>query len=111
MPIEHRPRVVRTSTAHRAGGAFILVEKVLGNSAPTDDLMTRLYYGLKRANGYGEEEIERKRLASRACSSRSRPLERGSPRAGRLREVECFWRCLNFAGWVAIKDRRVNTTE
>ena len=41
----------------------MLVEKVLGNSAPTDDLMTRLYYGSKRANGYGEEEIERKRLS------------------------------------------------
>ena len=25
--------------------------------------MTRLYHGLKRANGYGEEAIERKRLS------------------------------------------------
>jgi tRNA (cmo5U34)-methyltransferase len=105
VPIEHRPRVVRTVYEHTTpGGAFVLVEKVLGKSAPTDDLMTRLYYGLKRANGYGEEEIERKRLSLEgvlvpvAASWNEDLLARGG-----FEEVECFWRCLNFAGWVGIK--------
>jgi tRNA (cmo5U34)-methyltransferase len=105
VPIEHRPRVVRTVYEHTApGGAFVLVEKVLGNSAPTDELMTRLYYGLKRANGYGEEEIERKRLSLEgvlvpvAASWNEDLLARGG-----FEEVECFCRCLNFAGWVGIK--------
>jgi tRNA (cmo5U34)-methyltransferase len=105
VPIEHRPRVVRSVYEHTApGGAFVLVEKVLGNSAPTDDLMTRLYYGLKRANGYGEEEIERKRLSLEGvlvpvAAAWNEDL---LARAG-FEEVECFWRCLNFAGWVGIK--------
>ena len=23
-----------------------------------------------------------------------------------FRDVECFWRCLNFSAWVAVKDGR-----
>ena len=90
------------------GGALVLVEKVLGNSNATDRLMTDLYYGLKRANGYGEEEIERE-----AAQPGGRPGPVAAAwnedllrRAG-FDDVECFWRCLNFAGWVAVKrDRR-----
>jgi tRNA (cmo5U34)-methyltransferase len=105
VPMEHRPRVVRDAYEHTApGGAFVLVEKVLGNSGRTDQLMTRLYHGLKRANGYGDEEIERKRLSLEgvlvpAAAGWNEDL---LVRAG-FEEVECFWRCLNFAGWIGIK--------
>src|SRR5205823_2452081 len=52
VPIEYRPRIVRDVYDHTVpGGGFILVEKVLGNSATTDRLMTDLYYDLKRVNG------------------------------------------------------------
>ncbi len=64
VPIEHRARVVHEIYEHTVpGGALVLVEKVLGNAAMTDRLMTEVYYDLKRASGYGEEEIERKRLS------------------------------------------------
>jgi tRNA (cmo5U34)-methyltransferase len=46
----------------RPGGAFVLVEKILGASAQIDELMVRLYHGLKAHNGYSHEEIDRKRL-------------------------------------------------
>ena len=36
----------------RAGGAFILVEKVLGSCAEIDEDLVSLYYEGKRANGY-----------------------------------------------------------
>ena len=105
VPIEYRPRVVRDIYEHTApGGGFVLVEKVLGNSATTDLLITRLYYDLKRANGYGEEEIERKRMSLEGvlvpvAAAWNEDLLR---RAG-FDDVECFWRCLNFAAWIAVK--------
>ena len=37
------------------GGAFIIVEKVLGNSAKIDDLFVKEYYNLKQENGYTQE--------------------------------------------------------
>jgi tRNA (cmo5U34)-methyltransferase len=66
--------------------------------------MTELYYGLKRARRYGEDEIERKRLSLEGvlppvAAEWNEDLLR---RAG-FEDVECFWRCVNFAGWVAVK--------
>jgi tRNA (cmo5U34)-methyltransferase len=105
VPVEDRPRIVGDVFEHTAaGGAFILVEKVLGHSSTTDQLMTGLYHGLKRATGYGEEEIERKRLSLEGVlvpqtAAQNEDLLR---QAG-FGDVECFWRCLNFAAWVAVK--------
>ena len=105
-PIEHRPRIVRDVYRHTVdGGAFVLVEKVLGGSGRVDGLLTELYHGLKRASGYTQEEIDRKRLSLEGvlvpvAGAWNEDLLRG---AG-FREVECFWRCLNFAAWVAVRD-------
>ena len=86
------------------GGAFILVEKVLGSSAPVDAILTDLYEDLKRRNGYSQQNIDRKRLSLEGVLV---PLTAGwnenlLRRAG-FGDVECFWRSLNFAGWVAVK--------
>jgi tRNA (cmo5U34)-methyltransferase len=105
-PIEHRPRIVQDVHDHTVdGGAFVLVEKVLGGSARLDGLLTDLYHGLKRASGYTQEEIDRKRLSLEGvlvpvAAAWDEDLLR---RAG-FRDVECFWRCLNFAAWIAVKD-------
>jgi tRNA (cmo5U34)-methyltransferase len=105
-PIEHRPRIVRDVYRHTVeGGAFVLVEKILGGSARVDGLFNELHHGLKRASGYSQEEIDRKRLSLEGvlvpvAAGWNEDLLRG---AG-FREVECFWRCLNFAAWVAVKD-------
>ena len=81
-----------------------MVEKVVGNASTTDHLMTGLYHDLKRATGYGEEEIERKRLSLEGVlvPLTSAQNEEVLRQAG-FDDVECFWRCLNFAGWVAVK--------
>jgi tRNA (cmo5U34)-methyltransferase len=105
LPIGERSRVVRAAHEHTApGGALIVVEKVHGASTASDELMTELYHGIKRAHGYGEEEIERKRLSLEgvlvpATASANEALLTD---AG-FTDVECFWRCLNFAGWIGIK--------
>ena len=105
VPIEYRQRIVRDVYAHTVeGGAFILVEKVLGASADIDAEMVDQYYTLKRANGYSEEQIERKRLSLEGVlvpvtARWNEELLRG---AG-FGQVDCFWRWMNFAGWLAVK--------
>jgi tRNA (cmo5U34)-methyltransferase len=105
IPIEHRQRIVRqvyeqTST----GGCFILVEKVLGETAQLDDMMVARYLDMKRANGYSEEQITRKRLALEGVlvPMTARANEELLATAG-FEAVDCFWRWMNFAAWVAVR--------
>ena len=105
VPLDERERVVRDVYDHtRPGGAFVLVEKVRGTTDTTDLLLVDLYHGLKRAHGYGEEEIERKRLSLEGVLvPASADWNEALLTEAGFSDVECFWRCLNFAGWVAIK--------
>lgn len=104
-PIEYRLKIVREAfNALIPGGALILVEKVLGASADLDAMLVDLYYGMKRENGYSQEEIDRKRLSLEGvlvpvtASWNEQLLHQCG-----FTEVDCFWRYLNFAGWVAVK--------
>jgi tRNA (cmo5U34)-methyltransferase len=105
IPLEYRQRVASEAYRHTVpGGAFIMVEKVLGNSAYINDLMVSRYLALKAGNRYTKEQIERKRLSLEGVlvPVTSRWNEELLAQAG-FREVDCFWRWMNFAGWVAIK--------
>lgn len=105
-PIEHRQRIVRDAfKATLPGGALILVEKVLGSTADIDTTFVDLYHGMKRANGYTPDEIARKRLSLEGVLV---PVTAGWNeqllRTAGFAQVDCFWRNLNFAGWVAVRD-------
>lgn len=105
-PIEHRQRIVRDIwRATFPGGALIVVEKVLGASADLDAAMVDLYYRLKAENGYTPDEIRRKRLALEGVlvPVTSRWNEELLRSAG-FSQVDCFWRWMNFCGWVALRD-------
>lgn len=105
MPIEHRFRILDKVYEHTLpGGAFIFVEKTLGGDARIDALFMELYHDHKRRMGYTQEEIDRKRLSLEGVlvpvtADWNQQLLRG---AG-FQHVECFWRCLNFCGWIAIR--------
>lgn len=104
-PIEYRPKIVkRIYDALLPGGAFLFVEKVLGESADMDDLLVDEYYAIKRENGYTTDQIEAKRksLEGVLVPITAKWNEELLRNAG-FSKVECFWRCLNFCGWVAIK--------
>ena len=105
IPIEHRQRVVRRAyESLRAGGALILVEKVLGSTTLTNDLLVDAYYEFKRGNGYSQDEIDRKRLALEGVLvPQTEAANVAMLRAEGFDEVECVWRYLNFCGWVAVK--------
>lgn len=104
-PIEHRQRLLveafNNTVPH---GSLILVEKTLGASASINSSMVDIYHAYKRRSGYSAEEVERKKLALEGVlvpvtARWNEDLLHG---AG-FREVDCFWRWMNFAAWVARK--------
>lgn len=105
IPIEHRQRILADIYQHTLpGGALIFVEKVLGETARLDADMVSLYYDMKRVNGYTEDQIQRKRLALEGVlvPVTARWNEELLRQAG-FREIDCFWRWCNFAGWLAVR--------
>lgn len=105
-PIEYRQRIIRdVYNATVPGGAFILVEKILGATADIDRLMVDTYYDLKRHNGYSEDQIQRKRISLEGVLVPVTAAwnEQLLSQAG-FSQIDCFWRWMNFAGWIAIRD-------
>lgn len=100
-PIEHRQRIL-ADLRRATRGTLIIVEKVLGATADINATMVDLYYDQKRASGYTDEQIERKRLSLEGAlvPVTARWNEELLATAG-FTEVDCFWRHLNFAGWIA----------
>ena len=104
-PIEHRQRILRDAYNHTvSGGVLIVVEKVLGADADLDGLMVDLYLDHKREAGYTEEQIQRKKLSLEGVLVPVTAAwnEELLKMAG-FKRVDCFWRWMNFAAWVAIK--------
>ena len=105
VPIELRQQLFAKVYEHTASrGAFILVEKVLGSSYETQNLLVDIYHERKIKNGYSRVQVEAKRLALQgqlvpvtAAMNERLLLDAGFSR------VECIWRHLNFAAWVALK--------
>ena len=104
-PIEYRQRILRDVFKRTVDdGAFILVEKVLGSSSEIDEVLVAEYYNMKRANGYSTEEVERKRLSLEGVLVPvTAAWNEELLRMAGFSRVECFWRFLNFAAWIAIK--------
>lgn len=105
IPVECRQQLLQDIYANlQPGGAFIMVEKLLGEGARIDDLLVKEYYALKQMEGYSSEEIERKRLSLQGVlvpGTASHQIET-LYRVG-FQSVDCFWRWMNFAGFIAIK--------
>lgn len=105
-PIEHRQQILKRIYQHTApGGVLILVEKILGASADVDSLMVDRYYTLKAENGYTQEQIQRKRLSLEGVLVPvTAKWNEDLLSAAGFGQVDCFWRWMNFAGWLAVKD-------
>lgn len=104
IPVEERPRVLAAVRRHTVeGGGLVLVEKVTGGSPRLDELLRRLHEQRKLECGYTREEVDRKRmsLAGVLVPLSASENERLLREAGFV-EVECVWRSLNFAAWVAV---------
>ena len=106
IPIEKRQRLFKNiyEGLDSSCGAFILVEKVLGENALMQDLLVELYHELKSENGYSLEQIESKRkslegvLVPLTASENERFLEQAG-----FTTIQRFWQDLNFVAWLAVK--------
>ena len=104
-PIEYRQKIVsEVYNKLNNGGAFILVEKVLGNTNDIDDMLVDEYYRIKSENLYTQEQIAAKRKSLEGVlvpitASWNEQMLHGVG----FTKVDCFWRYLNFAGWIAVK--------
>ena len=104
-PIEYRQSTIQAIyDLLEPGGAFIFVEKVIGDTSQLDKLFVNEYYSLKSKNGYSQEAIDAKRkslefslVPVKEKYNVDMLLQSG------FKSVECFWRALNFAGFIAIK--------
>ncbi len=103
VPIECRQALVqRIHDSLAPGGTLLIIEKVLGAPPLTQDLLVRHYHAHKSSHGYTAEQIDRKRLALQgvlvpvAANWNVRLLETAG-----FHHIECYWRHLNFAAWIA----------
>lgn len=104
MPAMRLKVLTEAFHALKPGGALIVVEKVLASSIGMNNDMEKLHHAHKRSRGYSWQEIDRKRLSLKTVMVpvTASKNEEDLRRAG-FAEVECFYRALNFAGWVAVK--------
>lgn len=104
-PIEYRQKIVKSIyDSLEPDGAFILVEKVLGSNYEIDKMMVDEYYAIKAENAYTQEQIsaKRKSLEGVLVPITAKWNEEMLKDAG-FKQIDCFWRYLNFAGWIAVK--------
>ena len=103
VSIEERYKVVQQLYASLVpNGAMILVEKT---SSTNFDLFEKIYYDLKRKNGYTDEQIYSKKESLTNCLI---PLSRKDnvsmlKKAG-FNNIECIWTDMMFSAWIAIKE-------
>lgn len=105
VPITFRQRIVHECYAATCkGGAFVVVEKVIGECREIDEVLDGEYLLLKNKNGYSAEQILRKRAALEGVLV---PITANwnveMLRSAGFSKIDCFWRWMNFAGWVAVK--------
>lgn len=104
-PINYRQQLIQSCyDCLEDGGALLLVEKVLGEGATLDDLQDTFYHALKNDRGYSYQDIQAKSeslenvLVPVTASWNVQMLNEAG-----FRHVDCFWRWMKFAGWVAVK--------
>ena len=104
-PIEYRQKIVKSVFDSLCdGGAFVLVEKVMGASADIDEMLVGEYYGIKADHAYTQEQIANKRKSLEGVLvpvTESWNVE--LLKMAGFSQIDCFWRYLNFCGLIAVK--------
>lgn len=106
IPIDYRQEIIQRvyDSLIDKTGCFIMVEKVLGNSSTINKLMVKNYYDMKSDNDYSQDQIERKRLSLEGVLV---PVTNDWNiqllKSAGFRQVDVFWRWMNFVGYIAIK--------
>lgn len=103
-PAERTAVISAIAAGMRSGGALLLSEKICFEQPATQELMTGLHHDFKRANGYSDLEIARKRTAIENMlvpeslqTHRQRLLDAG------FGQVIPWFQCFNFCSILAIR--------
>ena len=103
-PSERDNVIHRIAAGILPGGALLLSEKICFEEPVTQELMTELHHDFKRANGYSDLEIARKRTAIENMlipESLDRHCQRLSDSG--FRQVIPWFQCFNFCSILAIR--------
>ncbi len=105
IPVEYRKALLRRIYEHTLpGGALIIVEKILGETAGIDGHMVDAYHTLKAANGYSDHQIAEKRKALQGVQvPLTARMNEDLLRQAGFTQIDSFWRWMNFAGWIAVR--------
>jgi len=105
VPINYRQEIIqKCHDSLSKGGALILVEKILGADAGLNTVMVDQYHKMKAENGYSADDISRKSLSLEGVLVPvTAKWNEDMLHAAGFRSVDCFWRYMNFAAWVAVK--------
>jgi tRNA (cmo5U34)-methyltransferase len=89
------------------GGALIIAEKTLAETARAQDAMAFPYYDRKLKKGFSEKEIldKERQLRGQMTLWTEHELQRALGRVG-FEEVQSFWRSHMFVGYWALKSGR-----
>ncbi|MDJ0739576.1 MAG: carboxy-S-adenosyl-L-methionine synthase CmoA [Gammaproteobacteria bacterium] len=105
VPVADRAALLaRIRAGLRPDGILILSEKIAGEDAGADALLNDMHHAFKRANGYSDLEISRKRSAlenvlvpETIATHRARLQQAGFTRS------DLWFQCFNFASMVAAR--------
>ena len=105
VPLEARDGVIEAiCRGLRPGGIMVLSEKVTFEDPRLDQLNIELHHQFKRANGYSELEIARKRSAlENVLLPETLAQHRARVAAAGFSSCDVWFQCFNFASLIALK--------
>ena len=105
LPRDERLALLRrVHAALRPGGIMVLSEKIAGEDPNADSLLVEMHHAFKRANGYSELEISRKRSALEdVLLPETLTLHRERLKEAGFSRSDLWFQCFNFVSLVAEK--------
>lgn len=100
---DDRPALLRRiRDGLRPGGILILSEKISGEDSAADELLRQMHHAFKRANGYSQLEISRKRTAlEHVLVPETLKVHRQRLREAGFDRTDLWFQCFNFVSLIA----------
>jgi len=103
-PADRLSLLTRIHAGLRPGGILILSEKIAGHDEAEDQLLNEMHHAFKRANGYSQLEISRKRTAlENVLLPETLEVHQARLRAAGFGRTNLWFQCFNFVSLVARK--------
>ncbi len=86
------------------GGILIVSEKIHFDNQQKQNSLTKLHMDFKRANGYSELEISKKRQSlENIMITESKDIHLERLKESGFRDSNCYFQCLNFVSFLSVK--------